>query len=87
MKGKSASKVTDLTKAAYTIFGRGIKRGNPKKCLACGKRITRGDTWQVDWSAHEPKHGRYATIQHAPTCPDKKARRAIHKMLARFARR
>jgi hypothetical protein len=59
----------DLTKAAYTIFGRGIERGNPKKCLRCGKRITRADTWETTWSAQDSKLGRYATIKHLGKCP------------------
>jgi hypothetical protein len=59
----------DLTKAAYTIFGRGIKRDNPKKCLRCGKRIQRADAWETNWSAQDPKMGRYATIKHLGKCP------------------
>jgi len=62
-------RVIDLTKAGHTIFGRGIERGNPQKCLRCMARIGRGDAWRVDWSATDPEYGRYAIIRHLGKCP------------------
>jgi len=64
-------KVVDLTKSAFTSFGVGVKRGNPRRCLRCGKQIKRGETWSANTSAEDPEgYGRYTVIQHSPHCPD-----------------
>ncbi|MBI3788748.1 MAG: recombinase family protein [Ignavibacteriales bacterium] len=62
--------VIDMTKAPYSTCGVGIKKGNPKRCLECGARIKRHDTWRKDTSAEDPSgYGRYSVIRHTPTCP------------------
>ena len=57
--------VLDVTKAAYTQFGVGVKKGNPTKCLYCGKPIHKDDTWVKDTSAPDPKYGAYSVIVHS----------------------
>ncbi len=57
--------VIDATKAAFTQFGVGIVKGNPKKCLFCQKPIQKGDTWVMDTSASDPKYGAYSVIIHS----------------------
>ncbi|MBM3130955.1 MAG: hypothetical protein FJ009_20295 [Chloroflexi bacterium] len=64
MKKQSA---IDATRAAFTTFGVGVVKGNPKKCIKCRKPIKRGEHWRKDTSAPDPKLGRYSVIQHA-TC-------------------
>jgi hypothetical protein len=58
-------KQIDATRAAFTAFGVGIKRGNPRKCIKCRKRIKRGESWRKDTSAPDPRFGRYSVIQRA----------------------
>jgi len=55
----------DATRAAFTSFGVGVVKGNPKKCIKCRKPIKRGESWRKDTSAVDPKLGRYSVIQHA----------------------
>jgi len=90
MRGKTKTKtchVIDLTKAPYTTFGAGVRKGNPRKCLACGQPIKGGETWRRDASAEDPGgYGRIVTIQHS-RCPDQKARNVFQKMLANGASR
>jgi hypothetical protein len=58
--------VIDATRAPFTTFGVGIKRGNPRKCIKCRKPIKRGESWRKDTSAADPTLGvRYSVIQHA----------------------
>jgi hypothetical protein len=79
--------VIDLTQAAYTTFGVGPKRGNPRLCLHCGQPIKKGEPWSADTTAEDPDgYGRYTVIQHAPTCPDPKMRAKFQKMLATRSR-
>ncbi len=62
---KKLCNVIDLTKLPYITFGRGVVRGNPKVCIACGKPIKPGEAWRKDVSAYDAKYGRYSTIRHA----------------------
>jgi hypothetical protein len=72
--GKVVS-VIDATRAPYTQYGIGPKRGNPRLCLECGQPIKRGETWRRDASAEDPDgYGRIVTIRHSPRCPDQRAR-------------
>ena len=57
-------KVIDTTKVAFTLFGRGIVKGNPRKCIACRKSIKRADTWELAISAPDPQYGRLSVIRH-----------------------
>ncbi len=89
MKGKTKTKtchIIDMTKAPYTTFGLGVKKGNPRKCLACGQPIKRGETWRRDAGPEDPKSKeRIVTIHHSPRCPGQKARNVLQKMLAKAA--
>jgi hypothetical protein len=79
---RHAAKRFDLTKAAYTVFGTGIKRGNPRRCFECGKSFKRSETWRKDASAQDPDgYGRIVTMQHSPQCPDEGAREKFQKGL------
>ncbi len=73
--------VIDLSKAPYTEYGAGVKRGNPGKCVRCGKAIKPGETWRKEWSAEDPQFGRYAVIVHSPNCPDQGAFAKFQEML------
>ncbi len=78
--------VVDLTKAPYTMYGVGVVKDNPRKCLACGQPIKRGETWRRDASAEDPDgYGRIVTIHHSPRCPDQNERNVFQKMLAKGA--
>jgi hypothetical protein len=56
----------DTTHAAFTTFGVGVVKGNPKKCIKFRKPIKRGEHWRKDTSATDPTLGvRYSVIQHA----------------------
>ncbi len=57
--------VIDATRMAVTAFGRGVVKGNPRKCLKCRKTIKRGEAWIKHTSAPDPVFGRYSTIRHA----------------------
>ena len=89
MKGKTKSRVChiiDMTHAPYIVFGVGIKKRNPKRCLNCGKSIRRGEEWRADTSAEDPEgYGRYTLITHSPICPDQKAARK--ELQDRFAKK
>jgi hypothetical protein len=58
-------KKIDATRAAFTTFGAGVVKDNPRKCIACGRTIKRGEAWRKDTSAQDPTFGRYTVIQHA----------------------
>jgi hypothetical protein len=62
MKNQNA---IDATRAAYTTFGVGVVKGNPRKCIKCGKPIKDDESWRKDTSAPDLKFGRYSVIQHA----------------------
>ncbi|MBM3130605.1 MAG: hypothetical protein FJ009_18495 [Chloroflexi bacterium] len=65
MKKKSRNAI-DTTRAAFTTFGVGVVKGNPRKCIKCRKPIKRGESWRKDTSAADPPLGvRYSVIQHA----------------------
>ncbi|MBM3130128.1 MAG: hypothetical protein FJ009_16075 [Chloroflexi bacterium] len=56
----------DAMRAAFTAFGVGVVKGNPKKCIKCRKPIKRGEHWRKDTSAQDPTYlERYSVIQHA----------------------
>jgi len=57
--------VIDATQVAYTTFGVGVVKGNPRKCIKCGERIMRGDSWRKDTSATDSKCKRYSVIRHS----------------------
>jgi len=57
--------VIDATQAAYTTFGVGVVKGNPRKCIKCGKRIKHGESWRKDTSATASKRSRYSVIRHS----------------------
>ncbi len=63
----------DLSKGPFTLYGVGVKRGNPRKCIRCGKPIKPGESWRKEISALDPVAGRYSIIVHSPECPDKGA--------------
>lgn len=72
----------DLKTAPYTRYGVGVQKGNPRKCIACGQGIRKGEAWSRDASAEDPDgFGRVVTIRHSPRCPDKKARKAFQTRL------
>lgn len=86
MGNPTNGKHIDATKAAYTTFGLGVVKGNPRKCLACGRPIGRGEPWRRDASAEDPgSFGRIVTIHHSPCCPDQMARNVFQKMLTKRA--
>ena len=89
MKGKTITKtchIIVLTQAPYSTFGHGVSKQNPRKCLACGQPIKRGETWQRDASAEDPDgNGRIVTIHHSPRCPDQKAHNVNQKQQAKGA--
>jgi len=85
MNGNGTGKPIDASRAPYTQYGIGIKRGNPKRCFSCGEPIKHGDSWRMDGSEADPKLGRYITIQHVPKCPDAKAQRKFQAMMKRAA--
>ena len=58
-------KAIHATRAAYTTFGVGVVKGNPRKCIKCGRTIKRGEAWRKDTSASNAKFGRYSVLQHA----------------------
>ena len=58
-------RVIDATRMAYTAFGRGVVKGNPKRCIKCHQLIKRGEAWIKHASAVDPKYGRYSVIRHA----------------------
>ena len=78
----NACQVIDLTKAAYSTYGVGPKRNNPKRCLYCSQLIKRGESWQADTTAEDQEFGRYTVIFHSPGCPDQKAQKVFQKLLA-----
>jgi len=89
VKGKKKTRtchIIDMTKAPYSTFGAGVKKSNPKRCLNCGKPIKRGEAWSASTSAEDPRYGRYTVIQHAPRCPDPKARDLFQRKLVRQVR-
>ncbi len=49
----------------YTVYGRGIVKGNPRICFKCRKPIKAADAWRLDVSAVDPQFGRYSIIHHA----------------------
>jgi len=56
----------DATRAAFTTFGVGVVKGNPRKCIRCRKPIKRGEPWRKDTSAQDPNYlERYSVFQHA----------------------
>ena len=56
----------DATRAAFTTFGVGVVKGNPKKCIKCRKPIRRGEHWRKDTSAADSTlRVRYSVIRHA----------------------
>ncbi len=57
--------VVDLSQAPYISFGVGIVKGNPKRCLHCGKPIRKGEPWRKATSAADPEYGRYSVIVHS----------------------
>ncbi len=56
---------SDLAKCAYTEYGVGKVKGNPKRCLHCRKPIRKGEVWTKHVSAEDPKFGRYSFIIHS----------------------
>lgn len=50
---------------AFTTYGRGIQKGNPKLCLKCRKPISAGEAWVKYTSASDPELGRYSVIVHS----------------------
>lgn len=47
-----------------TTRGRGVQRGNPKRCLMCGKPIREIDNWVKLTSRNDPLYGAYSIIVH-----------------------
>jgi len=64
-QNRQKSKVIDATQAAYSTFGVGVVKGNPRKCIKCGERIKRGERWREDTSATDSKRRRYSVIRHS----------------------
>jgi hypothetical protein len=64
-KRKNASTLGEMAnRYGYAIFGRGVVKGNPERCLHCRKPIQAGDEWTLTVSPTDPKHGAYTTIAH-----------------------
>ncbi len=81
---KRSCHIIDMTRIAYATFGVGIAKYNPRKCLACGQPIKRGESWRRDASAADPDgHGRVVIVRHSPRCPDQKSQGAFQKMLTK----
>ena len=72
MKGKpnaKAASIIDATQAPYTIFGIGIRKKNPRRCIVCGEPIKPGERWQRDAGVYDPKYKRIVVVRHSPSCP------------------
>lgn len=52
---------------ALTTRGRGIAKGNPKRCLVCATPIRENDAWVKLTSPNDPQYGSYSVIVHE-TC-------------------
>ena len=64
-QNRRGPKLIDATRAAITVFGTGVVKGNPRKCIKCIKKIKRGESWRKDTSPQDgPRSGRYSVIQH-----------------------
>jgi hypothetical protein len=82
MKHQNLKHNPDNSSQAFLItYGVGIKKGNPRLCLGCGKPIKRGESWRKDTSPEDPQLGRYSIIRHSPKCPDQKEYLAFQKSL------
>ncbi len=56
--------VHDLTANPIMEFSSGVVKGNPKRCLRCGKPIRKRETWTKHTSPADPVYGRYSVIVH-----------------------
>ncbi len=75
-------KAIDLTLAAYTTFGAGIKRGNPRICFICHKPIRKGQLWTCDHSAATGKQReRIVVIHHTECTPRASSRKPMRKAM------
>jgi hypothetical protein len=74
LTGKAQTKKTsspqsmDLNRYTYTQYGVGIVKGNPKRCLRCGKRIRHGKAWTKDTSPVDTTHDAISVMIHADGC-------------------
>lgn len=53
-----------VTQEATKQHGKGIVKGNPKRCLVCQQEIKKGDTWTKHTSPVDPQFGAYSIIVH-----------------------
>jgi len=50
-------KIIDATTFAYTQYGVGVVRGNPKRCLHCRRAIRKGEAWTKQTAAPDSQFG------------------------------
>jgi len=62
---KGSGKFIDLTRYPFTQYGKGIVKGNPRRCLICRKPIRRIDAWVKHTSAADSRQGAISVILHA----------------------
>jgi hypothetical protein len=53
----------------YTKFGRGIVKGNPKRCIQCKQPIRKGEAWHLDVTVDGSGNDGLKVITHA-RCPN-----------------